>query len=430
MRRTKTYLAVSAVALATVIIPTTQAQVTGPSPRPSFPQSLLPLGKAPPEAGPNATTATEAPTGYDNLSNGFLSQGTFNSDRATFEEVETVATGLGPTYNAQSCRECHQNVVTGHTSQIAELRTGRMARGQFFSSQGGSIIQARSTWPDIVEQVGNSDNVRTLRITTSALGDGFVECIADATLQAIASNQPSATRGTAIEVSVLEASSAARVGRFGWKCQHASLVSFSADAYLNEVGITSPLFPAENLADGMYVGSGTQYDPVPDPEDDGSDIAAFAAFMRSTKAPARGPITSDVTAGATVFANLGCAVCHVPSITTAPAGTVINGGAFTVPSALGNKVIHPYSDFLLHNVGTGDGIPIQTGAQFASTANQMRTAPLWGLRTRNRLMHDGLSLTITDAITRHGGQAQQAAKAFNALNNKQESQVLAFLNSL
>ncbi len=204
---------------------------------------------------------------------------------------------------------------------------------------------------------------------------------------------------------VLEGNGRPRIGRFGWKSQHASLESFSADAYLNEMGITSPLFPDENTSRDLFVGFGSGYDPVPEPEDDGVDVVAFANFMRATKAPSRGPITAGVQAGATVFSRIGCAVCHTASITTARAGAKINGGAFTIPEALGRKIIHPYSDFLLHDIGTGDGIPVLPTPEFASTANQIRTAPLWALRTRNRLMHDGLSFTTQDAIQRHAGQA-------------------------
>jgi CxxC motif-containing protein (DUF1111 family) len=305
-----------------------------------------------------------------------------------------------------------------------------MSFGQFFPSQGGAVIQARFTYPQIVEHMGASDNVQTFRLSVSTLGDGFVECVADSTLESIPHCQPVALRGTAILVPVIEANSQARVGRFGWKCQHASLLSFAADAYLNEIGITTPLFPVENLCDGVYVGYGSGYDPLPEPEDNGSDISAFAGFMRSTKAPPRGPITAGVQAGQQLFTQLGCAICHVASITTAPAGTKINGGAFTVPAALGNKIFHPYSDFLLHDVGTGDGIPIQPAPEFAATATQIRTAPLWGLRTRNRLMHDGLSFKTSDAIQRHAGQALAVSQAFEALHPAQQLQVLAFLNSL
>ena len=100
---------------------------------------------------------------------------------------------------------------------------------------------------------------------------------------------------------------------------------------------------------------------------------------------------------------------------TAEAGTSINGGAMTVDAALGSKMIHPYSDFLLHDVGTGDGIPIQPTEEYRETAPRIRTAPLWGLRTRNRLMHDGVSFTKEEAILRHAGQASQTTANYRAL---------------
>jgi CxxC motif-containing protein (DUF1111 family) len=386
--------------------------------------------------------ATEAPTGFDNLTNGFNDQGpdydsinedtvvplrSFNDNRFIFEEVETIADGLGPTYNAQSCRECHQNVVTGGASQIAEHRTGRLLEGEFFESLGGSLVHSRATHPEITELVAFEDDIRTFRISTNTLGNGFVESISNRTLLAIRDQQPEAVRGSIVMVPVLEGQGSPRIGRFGWKCQHASLESFSADAYLNEMGITSPLFPEENSSSGRDVAA---YDPVPEPEDDGVDIVAFANFMRSTKAPPRGPLTAEVLAGEAVFTSLGCSTCHTPAITTAPAGTKINSGAFTVPPALGNKVIHPYSDFLLHDIGTGDGIPVLPGEQYAATANLIRTAPLWALRTRNRLMHDGLSFTKQEAIERHGGQAAGARALYQTLTPEQRALLMRFLDSL
>ncbi len=184
------------------------------------------------------------------------------------------------------------------------------------------------------------------------------------------------------------------------------------------------------MSAGEYVGNGSNYDRVADPEDDGVDVVAFADFMRATKAPSRGTITTNVRAGELVFSRVGCANCHVPSIVTAPPGTPINGGALRVSRALGNKVIHPYSDFLLHDVATGDGIPIQPTPEFAGTARQIKTAPLWALRTRNRLMHDGLSSTKEEAIQRHGGQAATVTAAFNALTAGEQALLLEFLDSL
>ena len=387
----------------------------------------------------------EAPTGFDNRTNGYLRQGfdfdritadnvvpgrSFNDNRFIFEEVETIEDGVGPVYNAQSCRECHQNIVTGGSSQIAEQRTGRMDGDEFFESLGGSLIHSRATHPDIVERVHPDDEVRTFRMSTSILGAGFVEAIANETLLEIRDGQPDFMRGTALMTPVLEAGGLTRIGRFGWKSQHASLVSFSADAYLNEMGITSPLLPEENTSSGMYVGFGSGYDNVLDPEDEGEDVIAFADFMRSTEAPPRGDITLGVPDGEDLFNEIGCAICHVSSITTAKPGTRINGDTFKVPKALGNKIIHPYSDFLLHEIGTGDGIPVQSTAEFASTANQIRTAPLWAVRTRNRLMHDGLSFTLDEAIQRHGGQAVAVRDAYNALPDMDQGLILEFLGSL
>jgi CxxC motif-containing protein (DUF1111 family) len=390
-------------------------------------------------------TASEAPQGFDNQTNGYTEQGpnfetitantvvvlrSHNDNRFIFEEVETVADGVGPTYNAQSCRECHQNVVTGGASQVTVQRAGQKIKGEFFESLGGSLIHSRATYPDIVEQLTVVDSTRTFRISPSTLGDGFIEAIANSTILAIRDSQPANMRGRVLMVPVLEGNGNARIGRFGWKAQHASLESFSVDAYLNEMGITTPLLPEENTSAGQFVGHGSGYDPLPEPEDDGADAKAFADFMRATKAPERGQVTAEVLAGEKLFKQVGCNVCHTDTIITARPGSIINGGTLTVPEALGNKVIHPYSDFLLHNIGTGDSIPFLPTAEYAWTANQMRTAPLWGLRTRNRLMHDGLSFTLQEAIQRHGGQATAVTRAYNALTASQKNQLIAFLNSL
>lgn len=389
---------------------------------------------------------SEAPTGFDNRTNGFLQQGpaydtlnednvvpnrSFNDNRFIFEEVEVIADGLGPTYNAQSCAECHQNVVTGGASQIAEHRTGRVdASGGFFESLGGSLVHSRATNPQIVERVAFEDDVRTFRISTNTLGNGYVECVANETLLALRDAQPAEIRGTAVMVPALEGGNAMSVGRFGWKNQHRSLESFSADAYLNEMGITSPLFPDENTSSGRFVGFGTRFDPVPEPEDEGEDVEAFANFMRSTKAPSRGRITREVLAGEALFTQVGCSGCHATTLRTARPGTIINGGAFRVPFALGNKIIHPYSDYLSHDIGTGDGIPVLPGPEYAATSVLMRTAPLWGLRTRNRLMHDGLSFTKQEAIARHGNQAAGVRGRYEALSADQKNLLLTFLDSL
>jgi len=120
-------------------------------------------------------------------------------------------------------------------------------------------------------------------------------------------------------------------------------------------------------------------------------------------------------------------MCHVATLTTALPGTTINGSTFTLPDALGMKMFHPYGDFLLHDIGTGDGI-VQTGGQ--ETARKIRTVPLWGTRVRPQKMHDGASLTFEDAIRRHGGEAEETSEQFLFLTTHQKYQLLTFLRSL
>jgi CxxC motif-containing protein (DUF1111 family) len=375
-----------------------------------------------------AIAAVEAPTGFDDQTNGLVTQAQFDLDREVFEEREFIEDGLGPIYNAQACSECHQNPVTGAGSQISEFRVARFDPffGIYSNAPGGSLINDRAIDARIQERITSTDNVRTERMSLNTLGDGFIEAISNTTIQNIQAAQPAALRGTIINVPVLEAGNALRIGRFGWKNQHASLVSFSADAYLNEMGITSPLQGTENTSYGVSVAA---FDTVADPEDDGADVEIFARFMRATKAPPRDPSANspDALAGQSLFTQIGCNHCHTASITTAPAGTLINGGAFTVPAALGDKIIHPYSDFLMHDVGTGDGI-IQNGG--SGTRNQIRTPPLWGLRSRIRLMHDGASTLRHEAILRHGGQATSVINSYRNLSVTQQNQIGSFLNSL
>jgi CxxC motif-containing protein (DUF1111 family) len=383
------------------------------------------------KASQAASNAIEAPTGFDSQSNGHLDQATFEAAQAIFNEQEGISDGLGPLYNAQSCGACHQNPVSGGNSQVTELRAGHYDGISFYDHPGGSLINDRAINALIQELVMGGNEVRTLRLSSSTLGLGFVEAIADSTLMDIANSQPGSTggriNGVAIRVPVAETTNSRRIGRFGWKDQHGSLVSFAADAYLNEMGITSPLQPTENNSNGESI---ADYDTVADPEDDGDDVESFADFMRATKAPPRDTqlaSTPDALVGAQLFQQAGCNICHVSTIVTARAGTVINGGKFRVSDALGDKIIHPYSDFLLHDIGTGDGI-VQNGGQ--STRNKIRTAPLWGLRTRTRLMHDGVSVSFHDAILRHAGEATFVVDNYLALSNSQKSQILTFLRSL
>jgi len=412
--------------------------------------SLIGLsGSAQTQSGP-----TEAPTGFTVTDNGFaaefcvrqaqLAEVTPNSpaipdDECSFDTAveeftgpEDTSVGLGPIFNGVGCGECHSsNPILGATNQINEKRAGffNATTNTFTDHPGGSLIQDRSFRPNEQERIDPTKvNVIALRKTISVLGDGFVEAVSNTTLQNISNGQPAAQRGQVINVPVLERPGTTRIGRFGHKGQQASLLSFSADAYVNEMGITSPMQPTENSSNGVVVAEPP--DAPAGTDDEGVDVALFALFMRATLAPPRDPIisgTADAQAGSTIFNNIGCATCHVRTIQTSAPGTLINGGGARVSNALGNKIIHPFGDFLLHDVGTGDGI-VQNGG--ISTRNKVRTAPLWGLRARGRFMHDDLSFSFQDAIARHGNQGATARTNFNNLGAADKNRLMVFLSSL
>lgn len=376
---------------------------------------------------------TEAPAGFDLVSNGVVDAARFAAALEEFTGPEGASDGLGPVFNGSGCAECHATPIIGGSSQVVERRAGNWDGRTFVEHPGGSLIQDRSLFPELQERILAGNNVVALRASLSILGLGFVEAIDSNTLAAIAQSQPPAVRGQLIQVPLLESGGTLRVGRFGWKNQQASLLSFAADAYSNEMGISTPMLPLEQLSNGRSLPAGMDPFPgEPGAVDDTSndDIELFADFMRSTKAPPRDTViaaTADSKRGEALFASVGCATCHTPTIVTAPAGTVINGGTFTVTAALGNKLIHPFSDFLLHDIGTGDGIVQNGGPQ---TRTKLRTVPLWGLRARGRFMHDAGSHSFAEAIARHGGQAATARANLGALSAVDRNRVLLFLSSL
>jgi CxxC motif-containing protein (DUF1111 family) len=347
----------------------------------------------------------------------------FTAGRDVFEEVEDVADGLGPVFNADSCAACHDAPVTGGGGNLVETRFGRTTNGAFdpMTSQGGSLIQttgigAQGACVFVGEQVPPEATIRAGRRTTPLFGLGLVDAVPDGALLLLAAYESRYHPEKAGRANIVTDVTTGRqaVGRFGWKSQVPSLLHFSADAYLNEMGITTPFFPNENCPQGDC--ALLACDPVPDPEDDGTDVHRFHDFMQMLAPPPRPSLDRVQAAGSRVFDQIGCASCHVRTLATGPSSV----------RALRYRAFQPYSDFLLHDMGPlGDGIE-----QGLARGGEMRTAPLWGLHMLATYLHDGRATTIADAILAHDGQGRTARDRFAALPAAEQAWLLAFLGSL
>jgi CxxC motif-containing protein (DUF1111 family) len=343
-----------------------------------------------------------------------------------FLEVETADEGLGPAYNGTSCAVCHNIPAVGGFGTIAEVRAvGKDADGGFyFLYESGETLHQLFSVPTHGCQVSLPPDAAVVarRIPIPLFGAGLVEAIPDEAIAGL--EDPSDSNGDGISGRAARivdiATGHTRIGRFGWKAQHATLLAFGADAYRNEMGITNDLFPLE-LASGVTPDRMRVCDPVPDPEDrrdprtNRRGIDNFASFMRFL-APV-GRLTADAAArsGEQVFTAIGCAACHEPSLVTGRDGNPL----------FDTQVVALFSDLLLHDIGTGDGI-----AQGAALATEIRTPALWGLRFRRPLLHDGSAATIEDAILRHAAEAARARLGFAQLSEVNRAALLAFLKSL
>ena len=343
-----------------------------------------------------------------------------------FTEVETAEEGLGPAYNGTSCAVCHNVPAIGGAGVILELRAGyRDGSGAHtgLNTAGDTLIHLLST-PAHACQVQMPDDVTVIarRAPIPLFGAGLVEAIPDETLLALEDpvdrDRDGVSGRAAIVVDV--ASGHRRIGRFGWKAQHATLLAFGADAYRNEMGITNDLFPQES-AFGVSGAQMRSCDPFPDPEDRRDPhtgrrgIDNFESFMRFLAPVARSHVDEATLGGERVFSAIGCAACHVPRLTTGP----------SAHPAFNRRSVDLFSDLLLHDVGTGDGIQ-----QGAAEPSEIRTPALWGLRVRRPFLHDGSAVTMAEAIARHAGEAELARRSFERLTPDDRARLLAFLRSL
>jgi CxxC motif-containing protein (DUF1111 family) len=391
----------------------------------------------------------------------------FAAARTAFATVEGLDDGLGPVFNEKACGNCHTQGATGGAGVQIERRYGRFDNGIFnsLSNKGGSLRQL-STVGSFTGANGQACNAplevepaeatvhNVGRLTTPLFGAGLIDAIPDSVIIANANAQPTSIRGTVNTVRVLlpnpadpsQVLNGTKVGRFGWKAGIASLVQFSADAYLNEMGITTQhcikgasvlAFATESKPNGVAQPTGCDdRGPggagVPAGTDDGvgscanglseiqDDVDEFFKFMTFLAPVPRLAIDPNINLqGGTVFSRIGCAGCHLLKDYVTPSNPA-NG----VPP---NFTFRPRSDFLIHDIGTGDMIG-NDGDSVART-RMMRTAPLWGLHVRTHFMHDGSQTTIVGAINAHGGQALAAKNAFNQLSTSDRNAMLTAMMS-
>jgi CxxC motif-containing protein (DUF1111 family) len=347
----------------------------------------------------------------------------FTNGLDEFTAVEVPASGLGPIFNGASCVQCHNGPAPGGGSPRRVTRFGRLVDGRFdpLVERGGSLLQRFAIDPRARETIPPEANVIADRLSTPLFGAGLIEAIPDAAILANAARRKSDGISGRAALLTDVSTGAQRVGRFGWKAQQATLLAFSGDAYVNEMGITNRFFPDENAPNGDAARLAA-FDAVPDIEDSvdpatgRGDIDGAADFMRLLAPPARLPSTPSADAGERLFAQAGCAACHQPTMQTGPSPI----------AALDRKIVALYSDLLLHDMGSlGDGI-----AQAAAGPREMRTAPLWGLRARTPFLHDGRATTLAAAILAHDGEAAAARERYARLAPGQQRELLDFLGTL
>ncbi len=393
-----------------------QPQQPPPPPQPLQPPPPPPL--APPPTGPGQFGQPLARLNGTELND-------FNAGLAAFDAVQTPTTGLGPIFNNVSCVACHSVPSPGGASTITVTRFGRTTNGVFdpLTQLDGSLLHARAIAPALQELIPAAANTIAHRLTTPLYGAGLIEAIPDSTilLNATPRGKPPGVGGRAAVVTDA-ATGQLRVGRFGWKAQHATLLSFAGDASTNEIGITNRIFPVQPAPNGnvallaQFVNLNSGPKDKVNPVTGKGAIDREADYMRYLAPPAPGPRSPGAVVGQQYFSQVGCASCHTPSMNT---GT-------NAIAALSNVEVFLYSDLLLHNMGTlGDGF-----AQGPAGPTEMRTSPLWGLRTRPTYLHDGRARTLDAAIRAHDGEGAVSTGEYNQLSPVAQQQLLEFLDSL
>jgi CxxC motif-containing protein (DUF1111 family) len=330
-----------------------------------------------------------------------------------FSASFTPGQGLGPLFNHTSCAGCHSTPTKGGMGiggLGTAMRVGRLTPTGFdpMIGRGGPIARMRSVSErglpcDLETGIPPGANVTSVRNAPDLYGKGLIDTIKDEVIAAGAVSKGDGVQGRVHWVKGVDGKE--RAGRFGWKADTATLKQFVADAFRNELGITSPMAP-EDIAPADQPHHHRCFGEGAGVEDDGSTIEAVAAFVASLPPP-RSPILSP--RGAALFATLGCEACHTPSLTA------------------GDRRLWLYSDLLLHDLGPDLDDKVTQGQ---AGGRDWRTTPLWGLGARQRFLHDGRARTLTEAIMAHGGEATTARQRFLRLLPQDSDALLAFLSSL
>ena len=358
----------------------------------------------------------------------------FHAGKALYALPISPEAGMGPIFNKSNCQSCH-SVPTGGWGSISVTHFGMSDKGSFTMVPGEtqSLLQQFAISDSCKEHVPASANFTTIRVTNSSLAFGMVEAIPDAAIAANADPDDADGDGISGRVhwvhSLEDPAGPLRAGRFGWKAQVATVLSFSADATRNEMGVTNRLLPAENAPNGDDARL-VACDLVPAEPEDVPDAQGFAFidrvthFQRYLSVPPQTP--KGGMTGEAIFIGIGCNRCHVPEWQTADLPSL--------EGAIRNTVIRPYSDFLLHDMGLlGDGV-----TDGYATEAELRTPTLWNLRTRDPMLHNGAAAggsfaqRVTIAIQAHGpyGEAAASAAAFAGLSANDRAHLVRFLDSL
>ena len=422
-----------------------------------------------------ATGAGEALSGLS-----WIEKRAFDNGREQFEEVQSVQgeqfipeteLGLGPRFNLDSCGGCHSHPAIGGTSpaenpqvEVAKKEganneipsfikiDGPVREARFKSNPDGTpdggvhalfTITGRKDapgcylhQPDFRTAVARQNVV--FRIPTPLFGTGLIEAIDDDALLANlmahnARKQGLGIRGRAnMKGRPNTSGNDGTITRFGWKAQNKSLEIFSGEAYNVEQGITNELFPQErdeapSCLFNATPENRTNFDAT-DPLEVPSDVVRFGVFMRLLAPPTPATDTDTIIRGRKLFEEVGCAMCHTPTLHT---------GKKTAVGALQNKDVNLYSDLMLHNMGPGLADDVSQGN---AGGDEFRTAPLWGLGKRIFFLHDGRTKDLLEVIQAHassgGGQqyvpseANQVVGQFNRLNEIDKQHMLNFLRAL